>query len=114
MKTLFRSALFKPFFGATVAGLSANIFIRTRMESEVKNCIIELKDHAHLNELIQDNKCVILDFYAEWCPPCIHLLPVLEHKVNEKYSKGVFSGKLIKINLDNHESIADFYEVIRE
>lgn len=49
---------------------------------------------------------VIVDFYAEWCGPCKQLGPVLE-----ELCKSSKSFKLVKINVDDHEEIAQQFGI---
>lgn len=53
-----------------------------------------------LNEVITD-ELTIVDFFAEWCGPCMMLGPVLEDLENR--NKNI---KIIKINTDEHEEEA--------
>jgi len=39
-------------------------------------------------ETVQDNKIVVIDFWAQWCAPCKQYEPVFE-KVSEKYLKSI-------------------------
>jgi thioredoxin 1 len=49
---------------------------------------------------------VIVDFHAEWCGPCKLLTPKLREQL--KNSK---SFKLVKINVDEHEEIAEEFGI---
>lgn len=50
-----------------------------------------------LNEVITD-ELTIVDFFAEWCGPCMMLGPILEDLENK--NKNI---KIIKVNTDEHE-----------
>ncbi len=53
-----------------------------------------------LNEVITD-ELTIVDFFAEWCGPCMMLGPILEDLENK--NKNI---KIIKVNTDEHEEEA--------
>ncbi|MCL2088891.1 MAG: thioredoxin [Oscillospiraceae bacterium] len=50
---------------------------------------------------------VIADFYAEWCPPCKMLAPVLEEAAAEL--EGV--AEIVKINVDESPQLAAEYDI---
>ncbi len=50
---------------------------------------------------------VLVDFYAEWCGPCKMLEPILEEIV-----KDLPDLKVIKVDVDNYQSIAGEYGVM--
>lgn len=56
---------------------------------------------------INQEKPVLLDFYADWCGPCQVLLPVVE-KLAEKYE-----GEVIvkKVNVDQNPALAQQFSV---
>jgi putative thioredoxin len=65
-------------------------------------------EDADNNDFIQKvieeskNKPVVVDFWAPWCNPCKQLTPILEESVRNLIGK----VKLIKINIDENQSLA--------
>ena len=50
---------------------------------------------------------VMLDFYADWCPPCKEIEPVLKKIAKEK--KDLVT--VYKINIDRNKALADSFRV---
>ena len=50
---------------------------------------------------------VLVDFYADWCPPCKRMLPVME-KLAETWKGKV---KIVKINVDNNQQLTQRYKI---
>ena len=59
------------------------------------------------NEVLNADKPVLLDFYADWCGPCKMLAPVL-HEIAEE-NAGVL--KVGKINVDEQMELAMRFQV---
>ena len=59
------------------------------------------------NEVLNSDKPVLLDFYADWCGPCKMLAPVL-HEIAEE-STGAF--KVGKVNVDEQMELAMHFQV---
>ena len=59
------------------------------------------------NEVLNSDKPVLLDFYADWCGPCKMLAPVL-HEIAEE-STGVL--KVGKVNVDEQMELAIRFQV---
>ncbi len=70
--------------------------------------VLEVKRSNFKEEVILSDKLVLVDLYAPWCGPCRALAPVLE-EIAEKYQDKV---KVVKVNVDEEESIAQRFGVM--
>ena len=69
--------------------------------------IVKLTAENCEKEVLQSEKPVLVDFYADWCGPCQMMGPVVEEISNE-----VNDAKVCKINIDEQMSIAQKYGVM--
>ncbi|MGH1337502.1 MAG: thioredoxin [Aureispira sp.] len=67
----------------------------------------EIKSIQEFNELVRQDKPVLIDFYAEWCGPCKSLTPIVE-RLADKYKDDV---AIVKINVDKQQAIAQKFAV---
>lgn len=58
-------------------------------------------------EVLNSDKTVLIDFYADWCGPCKMLAPVLEEIAKENTNT-----KFVKINVDDAQDLAMEYNVM--
>lgn len=68
--------------------------------------IEQINSESELDALLEKNSVVIVDFYADWCPPCKAIAPKFEKLATEM--SGV---KFAKVNIDKLQSIARKYEI---
>ncbi|WMQ64280.1 thioredoxin [Imtechella halotolerans] len=62
---------------------------------------------SNFQSLIQSNKPVLIDFYAEWCGPCKMMSPILQET---KATLGD-SVSILKIDVDKNQALASQYQV---
>lgn len=59
------------------------------------------------NQLLQTDKYVLADFYADWCAPCKKLTPVIEEIAKEMKDKVI----VIRINQDDNKPLFNALKV---
>ncbi|MGH9969456.1 MAG: thioredoxin [Pyrinomonadaceae bacterium] len=69
--------------------------------------IREVSDASFENEVLQSEKPVLVDFWAEWCAPCRMMTPTIE-AVAIQYKE---SALVVKLNVDENPSISQRYGI---
>jgi thioredoxin 1 len=68
---------------------------------------IELTESTFTKEVIESAVPVIVDFWAQWCPPCKMIAPFLEQMSVDYDGK----AKICKVDVDKEQSLAAKYGV---
>jgi thioredoxin 1 len=64
--------------------------------------------NATFDELLKDEKLVIVDFWAVWCGPCRMIAPILD-QISEEMADKV---SVVKCNVDDCEDVAMRFRIM--
>jgi thioredoxin 1 len=67
----------------------------------------EVSDNSFEKDVLQSDKPVLVDFWAQWCAPCRMIAPTVE-AVAEKYQG---AASVVKLNVDDNPSIPQKYGI---
>jgi len=62
---------------------------------------------ATLEEVLNTNKLVVIDFWAEWCGPCKMVGPVIDQLADEYQDQAVIG----KLDVDNNDDATSKYGI---
>ena len=66
-----------------------------------------INSNKQFNNLTNQEKPFVLDFYADWCGPCRSLLPTVE-KLSEEFKEDV---EILKVNVDQQRDLAQKFNI---
>ena len=70
--------------------------------------LVNLNSENFTKEVLEEEKPVLIDFWAEWCGPCRMMAPVVD-EIAESMQDSV---KVCKVNIDENQELAEKYEVM--
>jgi len=65
-------------------------------------------DESFAQDVLNSDKPVLVDFWAEWCGPCKMVAPVLEEIAAENADKLT----VVKVNIDENPQVARDYKIL--
>jgi len=66
-----------------------------------------IKNVEDFRQIVEQDKPILLDFYADWCGPCKAMLPTVE-KLAEEYKDDFV---IAKVNVDQNQELAAHFQV---
>ncbi len=69
---------------------------------------MKVATNTNFDELLQDSKLVIVDFWATWCGPCRMISPILDEVEEEMPDKIT----VVKVNVDDADEIAGRFRIM--
>jgi thioredoxin 1 len=73
----------------------------------VSDNIVHTSDGSFEADVINSEKPVLLDFWAEWCGPCKMIAPLLDEAANEYAEK----LSVVKLNIDENPNMAQKFGI---
>ena len=64
-------------------------------------------DQDFKSDVLESDKFVLVDFWAEWCGPCKAIAPSLEEISEEMKDK----LKVVKVNIDENPTVSQSYSI---
>ncbi len=68
---------------------------------------LKVTDATFRSEVLESDRPVLVDFWAEWCGPCRTLGPVIDEIATEQASR----VKVVKVNVDDSPETAREYAI---
>jgi len=72
------------------------------------NLVVEANDSSFEEEVLIDDKLVLVEFGASWCGPCKKQLPILESLASELSD----TVKVVKVDIDDAPEKSSHYRVM--
>ena len=69
---------------------------------------VEVTDASFSEAVLHSDKPVLVDFWAQWCPPCHQIVPVLAQIGAERNDQLT----VVKLNSDENPSVSSRYRVM--
>ena len=98
-----------------IGGLWVINYVLKNQENMIKNenikedkmSVLEFTSSDFEKEVLQSEKPVLVDFYADWCGPCKMLAPIVDQIAEENQDI-----KVCRINIDENQDLAVEYGIM--
>lgn len=76
---------------------------------ETSKRVVKVVEPAELDAVLSSTTYVVVDFYADWCPPCRAIAPVFSKLAEEHSSNGHLA--FVKVNVDHVKTVSQRYNI---
>jgi len=76
--------------------------------AEAKEMVKEVMDEVFKKEVLENDKPVLVDFWAPWCGPCRMVHPIIEDLASKMSDKIKFT----RLNVDDNQGTAAQYGIM--
>lgn len=76
-------------------------------EKALNNTPVHITDTSFEKEVLESELPVLVDFWAEWCPPCRAIAPILD-KLAKEYAGKV---KIAKVDVDHNQGLSQAFQI---
>lgn len=70
--------------------------------------IVNVTQSSFKSEVVEATQPVLVDFWAEWCRPCLAMTPILDELAAEFDGK----AKIAKVNVDEKRMLGAMFQVM--
>ena len=77
-------------------------------DSQTRDNIIQVTSTNFDGLVLNSRKIVLVDFYADWCPPCKMLAPIIEEVASENTNENLI---FVRINVDDESDLSNKYGI---
>ena len=95
--------------GMIILSIYLNNMNKVEISKEEENSmeIMKVTSANFEEEVLNSDKTVLIDFYADWCGPCKAYSPIVEAVASENEDI-----KVVKVNVDDAQDLAIKYQVM--
>ena len=76
-------------------------------KAETESVVKKINESNFKEKVLENNKKVVVDFYADWCGPCRILSPIVAEVAKEREDV-----EFVKINVDTSPNLPEEYGII--
>jgi thioredoxin 1 len=76
---------------------------------EASDKVTKISEPSQLDAVLKSTKYVVVDFYADWCPPCRAIAPIFSKFADDHAVAGQLG--FVKVNVDHVKDVAKKYGI---